>query len=38
MSLYEGAKTWASMDSKFSDEFRAKVGMDQGSVLLFLQF
>ena len=33
MSLYEGAKTRARVDSELSEEFEVKVGMHQGSVL-----
>ena len=33
MSLYEGAKTWVSVDSELSDEFEVEVGTHQGSVL-----
>ena len=33
MSLYEGAKTGANVDSELSEEFEDKVGMLQGSVL-----
>ena len=33
MSLHEGAKTWVRVDSELSDEFEAKVGMQQGPVL-----
>ena len=32
MSLYEGAKTRARVDSELSEEFEVKVGMHQGSV------
>ena len=33
MSLYEGAKTRVRVDSDLSEEFVAKVGIHQGSVL-----
>ena len=33
MSLYEGTKTRVRVDSELSEEFEAKVGMHQGSVL-----
>ena len=33
MSLYEGAKTRVRVDSELTEEFEAKVGMHQGSVL-----
>ena len=33
MILYEGAKTRVRVDSELSEEFKAKVGMHQGSVL-----
>ena len=33
MSLYEGAKTRASVDCKLSDKLEVKVGMHQGSVM-----
>ena len=37
MSLYEGAKKRVRVDSELSEEFEAKVGMHQGSVLSPLQ-
>ena len=33
MGLYEGAKTRVRVESELSEEFEAKVGMHQGSVL-----
>ena len=33
MSEYEGAKTMVGVDFELSEEFEAKVGMHQGSVL-----
>ena len=38
VSLYEGAKTWVTVDSELSEEFEVKVGMHQGSVLLPFRF
>ena len=38
MSLYEGAMTRDRLDSELSEEFEAKVGMHQGSVLSFFLF
>ena len=39
MSLYKVAKTRVRVDSELSEEFEAKVGMHQGSVLSpFLHF
>ena len=37
-SLYEGAKTRIRVDSELSAEFKAMVGMHQGSVLSPFRF
>ena len=38
MSLYDGAKTRVRMGSAYSEEFKVKVGVHQGSALLPLLF
>ena len=38
MSLYDGAETRVRMESAHSEEFKAKIGVDQASVLSPLMF
>ena len=38
ISLYDGAKTRVRVGSAYSEEFKVKVGVHQGSVLLPLRF
>ena len=38
MSLYDGAKTRVRVGSAYSEEFKVKVDVHQGSVLLLLLF